>query len=586
EDLSDWMSYHDNEEDQWLSFGAAIYIKNCDSLIVRDCLVNEGQCALMITSSDYGLIYNNNFSFNSAIGIGMYRSSFNRVMHNKLDWNVRGYSHGIYRRGQDSAGILVYEQCTDNIFAYNSATHSGDGFFLWAGNSTMDSGEGGCNRNIIYRNDFSHAPTNGVEVTFSSNKIIENLLNDCRYGIWGGYSYSTEMKGNQIKNNEFGIAIEHGQDNIIESNYFSGDSIGIQLWERATQPAGWGFARKRNVESKNYSILNNKLDVITPFHINSTSEIQITGNEIVNGDRSIAGKGNIGLEVQHAEDVLELLASKLNSSNLIPGNNPDIPMISDGMNPFLPATHPRGVKYILMNEWGPYNFKYPAIFLSHIEEEKMTLSLFGPEGNWKVVNSEGFSNINPTTGSFPSQISALRIENANSFSLHVEFIGASFTDQLGIEHERGVPYTLQFKKYIHDLNWQVIWCDYPERLNPINDYDAFKELKERNISMRKTVKELAFRWWRGPGEGIHPDRFASFAEASSEFEKGVYRIQITSDDGLRFYVDGALKIDHWDIHVPATDEIEIELDGSHHFEIHHFEGGGLATLDFRMEKVE
>jgi hypothetical protein len=36
-------------------------------------------------------------------------------MHNRLDWNVRGYSHGIYARGQDSAGILCYEQSNDNI---------------------------------------------------------------------------------------------------------------------------------------------------------------------------------------------------------------------------------------------------------------------------------------------------------------------------------------------------------------------------------------------------------------------------------------------------------------------------------------
>src|SRR5687768_18079716 len=32
-------------------------------------------------------------------------------------------------RGQDSAGILCFEQSSDNLFAENSATHGGDGFF-------------------------------------------------------------------------------------------------------------------------------------------------------------------------------------------------------------------------------------------------------------------------------------------------------------------------------------------------------------------------------------------------------------------------------------------------------------------------
>ena len=93
----------------------------------------------------------------------MYRASWNRILHNKIDWCVRGYSHGVYNRGQDSAGILIYEQSSNNVFAYNSVTHGGDGFFLWAGQNTMDTGRGGCDDNLLYGNDFSHAPTNGIE---------------------------------------------------------------------------------------------------------------------------------------------------------------------------------------------------------------------------------------------------------------------------------------------------------------------------------------------------------------------------------------------------------------------------------------
>ncbi|HEX6179944.1 MAG TPA: right-handed parallel beta-helix repeat-containing protein, partial [Chitinophagaceae bacterium] len=176
EDISDWMSYHQNEKDEWLRYGAAMYLRNCNKALIRGNTVTGGQCALMMTNCNDGLVYNNNFSFNSAIGIGMYRSSRNRVMYNKLDWNVRGHSEGVYNRGQDSAAILVFEQCNENVCAYNSATHSGDGFFLWAGQTTMDKGEGGCNDNLIFSNDFSHAPTNGIEVTFSRNRIAENTV--------------------------------------------------------------------------------------------------------------------------------------------------------------------------------------------------------------------------------------------------------------------------------------------------------------------------------------------------------------------------------------------------------------------------
>jgi hypothetical protein len=124
----------------------------------------------MLTGCNNGNYWNNNFSFLSGIGIGIYRCNGNKIMHNRLDWCVRGYSHGVYQRGQDSAGILVYEQSSENIFAYNSVTHSGDGFFLWAGQYTMDTGQGGCNDNLLYGNDFSHAPTNGIEMTLAVTK--------------------------------------------------------------------------------------------------------------------------------------------------------------------------------------------------------------------------------------------------------------------------------------------------------------------------------------------------------------------------------------------------------------------------------
>ncbi|HMS55259.1 MAG TPA: right-handed parallel beta-helix repeat-containing protein, partial [Fimbriimonadaceae bacterium] len=143
EDSSDWMSFHKNEADEWLRFGAGVYLRNCDNFEVKNVTIRNGQCGLMLTNCNKGLVWNSDFSFLSAIGLGMYRSSENRIMHNNIDWCVRGYSHGRWNRGQDSAGILIYEQSHKNKFAYNSVTHGGDGFFLWAGQTTMDTGEGG-----------------------------------------------------------------------------------------------------------------------------------------------------------------------------------------------------------------------------------------------------------------------------------------------------------------------------------------------------------------------------------------------------------------------------------------------------------
>ncbi len=115
-------------------------------------------------------------------------------MHNRIDWCVRGYSHGFYNRGQDSAGLLMYEQSSRNMVAYNSITHGGDGLFLWAGQSTMDTGQGGSNDNLFQLNDFSHAVTNGIEATFSRNTFSRNRIDECWHGVWAGYSYGSIVR--------------------------------------------------------------------------------------------------------------------------------------------------------------------------------------------------------------------------------------------------------------------------------------------------------------------------------------------------------------------------------------------------------
>jgi parallel beta-helix repeat protein len=93
----------------------------------------------------------------------------------------------------------------------------------------MDSGKGGCNDNVLQGNDFSYAPTNGIEVTFSRNIISGNRIFECDHGIWGGYSYNTVIAGNQFRQNRIAIAIEHGQENEIHHNIFHENNEAIRL---------------------------------------------------------------------------------------------------------------------------------------------------------------------------------------------------------------------------------------------------------------------------------------------------------------------------------------------------------------------
>ena len=429
ENEEDWMSYHHNENDEWLRYGAAIYLKNCTKSIITNNAVTGGQCALMMTRCEKSEIRDNNFSFNSGIGIGLYRSTYNKIYHNRLDYNVRGYSFGKYKRGQDSAAILLFEQSSNNMIAFNTATHSGDGFFLWAGQTTMDTGEGGCNDNLIYGNDFSYAPTNGIEVTFSRNQIIKNILKECDHGIWGGYSYDSDITDNHFENNRIGIAIEHGQNMNIALNEFIGDTTGIKLWSRKQQPEDWIYAKKRNTDSRNYWIAANKLSGNNiAFDIMGTDTVVLSGNirSMVNQTLKL-GERTTNIDTENQDAIPDIEYQKDSSLNSISADR-------------LPESIvPEQKEQMRITEWGPYDFRYPLVWLKDIDSNGLYhFEILGPNGNWRILKSIGFTIVKNEAGKLPSDLWAKPDLSIAGRRLQLEFVGSSFTDRFGKKNDTGV----------------------------------------------------------------------------------------------------------------------------------------------------
>ncbi|MCH7791447.1 MAG: right-handed parallel beta-helix repeat-containing protein, partial [Planctomycetes bacterium] len=138
EDGADWLTPHNNDDNQWLTkYGAAIYVEDSEGVTIRDCYARRRQNGIILDTVAHSRVYDNDFSFLSGWGLAMWRSSDNVISRNAFDFCVRGYSHGVYNRGQDSAGILMFEQNNRNVFAENSATHGGDCFFGFGGREAL-----------------------------------------------------------------------------------------------------------------------------------------------------------------------------------------------------------------------------------------------------------------------------------------------------------------------------------------------------------------------------------------------------------------------------------------------------------------
>lgn len=576
EDVSDWMSFHHNENDEWLRYGAGIYLKDCIKPTITNNKITGGQCGLMMMRCDDGLITDNDFSFNSAIGIGMYRSSRNNILHNKLDFNVRGHSFGFYNRGQDSAGLLVFEQCNDNVFAFNSVTHGGDGFFLWAGQTTMDTGEGGCNGNYVYKNDFSYAPTNGVEITFSRNKIINNIINECDHGIWGGYSWQTYIYGNRFYENRIGIAIEHGQNNIIEGNEFEANKqAAIKLWARKTQPSDWGYARAKNTRSMNYGFSKNKFSRETiAFDLNLTDNVVLSGNTYTDTKTEIKKDSSVSRLVTEPDPRV-----------YVTGAIPSI--IGEWKNSQIPQLgFPKGRNQIRITEWGPYDFRYPILFLKKIDSNNIYhFDVLGPKGKWKIKNSKDVTDISQAEGIFPAEIAAQK--TGVDVQIKMEYTGEAFTDQFGKIQPANKVYNFSFMDFQPEINWTVNWYSWDKAHDPNKDYEHFKKIYSIASIKSEQTKKVDYTWWGKIGDQLPADSFSTVATGTVEVEKGTYILSVTADDLVKVFVDGKLMIDFWDVTRYKYDEdthhnTTAELGGKHTIRIEQVENSGYATLIFKL----
>jgi parallel beta-helix repeat protein len=585
EDLADWQSYHHNEHDEWLRYGAGVYLRNCDKFNIRSSTITNGQCGLMMTNCNNGFIMDNNFSFNSGLGIGMYRSSGNVILYNNIDWNVRGYSDGVYYRGQDSAGILMFEQCNNNSIARNSVTHSGDGFFLWAGQTTMDTGQGGCNDNLLYANDFSYAPTNGIELTFSRNKIIGNKVYECWHGIWGGFSYNTLIANNDFAGNMSTIAIEHGMNDTIVQNKFHGDKVAIELWSNPKMAKSYGYVQKRDTRSVNYLISDNTFtNVKKTLNINHTDSLRIVNNKLT------------GSEIpQKLDSTVTHLTLAENNEQTKPAHKDFSPRIAEMLSPVpreLPKGYPRGRKYIMMNEWGPYNFSYPIAWWQKTDSTGlMHFDMMGPQGDWEIVKMKGVSKPSKMAGKFPGSF-AVKKDTSTTTDIDIEFayLGSAITSPFGLKYRPGYPYTFHYREFNAPTQWQMQWFAFDDTNEPLKHEPEFKKLIAGTPVKTTTGKLLADVFGKNFGKNIARQKIATVSTTEINVPAGTYRLGISASELVKLYVDSKLVIENWDPAKLKNDEdnhkdVIIKLSGRHTICVEQAQYDDYGMLNFRLEKM-
>jgi len=586
ESLVDWQSYHHNEHDEWLRWGGAFYLADVRGGEVHGSRAVQGANGLMLVRCDSLAITDNDFSFNSGTGVALYRSSGNRIVHNRIDFDMRGYSHSFYRRGQDSAGLLMYEQSSGNIIAYNSITHGGDGVFLWAGQSTMDSGTGGANDNLFYGNDFSFAAANGIEATFARNAFVANRSNGNEYGVWGGYSYETKIVGNDLSGNRIGVAIEHGQQNTIAWNRIADGTTGISLWADPVTDTSWGYPKQREVSSRDYQVSNNvfaKLRV--GVRARNTEDLILAWNRWITVDSATVLRDTTGF--QSAEDA----PTEAGAAGAAGAGDSSVPALpaeyarlapavaaGDSTIPESPLTK-RDRAAIIVDEWGPYDWGSPRMWpVDSVREMPLRLAVLGPAGTWRVAGSRGVAALSRTSGRVGDTIAVTPAAGADAdWEIGLEYRGGATVSPRGTRRAAGVPYSFGYGRFEPASEWAMRFFGWTDSTDPRAKPEAFAALLRSIPLLTRQAPRLDLEWYRPQIAGVPAERFAMEATESLTLPPGTYTVRTISDDAVRVWVDGALVIDDWTPHESVVDHAPL-AGGRHELRVQYYQVDGWTEL--------
>jgi len=611
EDSRDWLWPHDNDAGEWAQrYGAAVCMRSAPGSTVRDVRVRHQQNGILLERSDGSRVYDCDASFLSGWGIALWRTSDSIIARNATDFCVRGYSHGRYSRGQDSAGILLFEQCSRNTIALNSATHCGDGIFIFAGREALGERAGaaqhagiGCNDNIIAFNDLSDAVAHGVEATFFfRNRVLRNRMDRAAIcGVWGGYSRDLAVAGNLMRACGYpgagaergGVNVEHGSGTIIESNTFDACSVGVRLWTdddphlarlpwtQANPPSAPSRIAGNTFSGDGYGI---ELRDCGPVEIggNSFTPAMVDGGRAEVADGASGGRitrsaaadasrapGAPGPASRWSEAAVRAVVGAL------PGRI-DAVRIVDGI-PRSARDALAGRESILMLDYGPWDFESPQLYRDPESTGPHRWRLLGPARLQRAV-VRGSANFR-TTGGIEENYAEVFSEDEGCIANYE--LAVAWGDA---PHERRIV-----KETFFGANWSV--QVFPIEGDPIADREAFERGLRGPASQTTVSDTLRLPFGTGGpsqlrlvGPGFPTDRFGLRATTTLTVFPGCWNFTCVSDDAVRITVDGKPLIEDWTRHGAQAREARISVDAPTvmRMQVDFVEIDGSATLELRV----
>lgn len=609
EGSADWLWPHENDENQWLTnYGAAIWAERCHGANISKVTVRRGQNGIVLDNTNEARVGDSDCSFLSGWGLAMWRASGNTIERNHFDFCVRGHVEGVYNRGQDSAGILMFEACIGNTVIHNSCTHSGDGIFGFGGNDAIKivrQGPWGNANNTISANDLSFSPAHGLEMTFSEGNIITDNVMEANAicGIWGGYSRDTQIRHNRFIANggmayggERGaINIEHGSGNEITGNELINNKCGVRLWwdnDEALLKLPGVAARYRGVSD---NLINDNTFVMNDDHPFGSSPRQDGQPVMVGVEMRVLGKHGEDDAPGFGVNSFQRSANRwdITTQDAIAARIDQDLELSSPLGSFgswiasspPPRRSPPGRQWIVVDQWGPWDFE------SALMRER---SRSGAEHVYEIyppANGAGATPRVAIEGASHALTAPTGKEGWRPWLLRITPRGDSPVTDYRARVRVGEGWSRRISGRFVNAQWAVRcwrWAN-----DPLTDLDAWRA--EAGSVTPVTLDGIDLPFASAGPAGVNEDlrveardRFGLTASTTIRLPQGDWTLTALSDDGVRVFVNGEQVIERWDIHGPTSDSatFSVDADAPTTIELEYFENDGHATLRVELAPAQ
>jgi hypothetical protein len=268
-----------------------------------------------------------------------------------------------------------------------------------------------------------------------------------------------------------------------------------------------------------------------------------------------------------------------------PTGMPAVPSgaLPDGMDAMLPEGARRGRSTIIVDEWGPYDYKSPKVWpVGKATNRPLKLRVLGPEGAWKLVSARGGS-VEPKAGAIGAEITVRPSGQGMDLRLEFEYTGTEVVDPRGRRTAAGQPHRFVYEQFEPVVAWNTRWWTWEEAADPLQSPEAFAARLTQTPTKTEVVPRFDLISGRAMMPDLPADRLAMRAEGTVVLPPGNYELVTITDDGMRVWVDDKLVLERWDIHGSTVDRIPL-TPGRHRIRLEYFEATGWAELKIMFKR--